>query len=777
MNKRTEMNESSMIGKDALRMDALEKVTGKAQYSVDLNLPGMLHVKILRSPHAHARIVHIDTARAEKAKGVKAVITGKDVSKEKIGFIRDRSILPGDRVRFPGEPVAAVAADTIEAAEEALELIDVEYEELPAVFDAEEAMKPNPSVIIHPDMRSYALAPIPFPLYRFEPDLHNVYVHRQFLQGDVEKGFREADVVIENSFFMPSAQHAAIEPHNAIAQVESDGSLTIWVSTHQIYAFKLNLCRLLGLPSSKLRVISLYVGGAFGGKGALVVPGIAALLALKSRKPVKLVLNRDEVFLDGNNREAMTVHIKDGVRKNGTLLARQMRLILNAGGYSGTTALVAKNAAFGAIGTYKVAHFKLDSYAVATNNPPTGPYRGFGSTEVVWAIESQMNMIAEKLGMDPVEMRRKNLLQEGAIDSCGMVTHSIGARECLDQVSEWLGAEGTASQEKGAWRMGKGIALCNKYTMTDTDSNVFVKVHPDSTLEVRHSANEVGQGCNTVLAQIAAQEFATSMDKVKIVFCDTAITPYEEATVSSRITFHAGNACILACSDAKKQILQLASKKLELPVDSLEVKDGVVYCQGDKTIRIAELFSPKGFLPGGGEIVGRGIFSGPRNQEDPDTGQGPRPVAYYCHGATAVEVQVNIETGEVRITRIGSCFDMGQPINPKLCEGQMEGGVGMGLGGALFEEILFDRGSIKNASFLDYKIPTSIDLPMRENVVSLLAPVLHREGPYGAKGLGEGSLLAVAPAIADAIYQACGVRIKDLPITKEKIVNALKSRS
>ena len=767
------MEESSMIGKNVPRLDALEKVTGKAKYSVDLNLPGMLHAKVLRSPFPHARIIHIDTTEAEKATGVKAVITGRDVSEEKIGFIRDRYILARDRVRFLGEAVAAVAADKVEAAEEALELIKVEYEELPGVFDAEEAMKPNPSVVIHPDLHTYALAPNPTPLYRFEPDMPNVYIHRQVLQGDPERAFRDADMVIENRFFMPSAQHAAIEPHNAIAQPEPDGGLTIWISTHQLYLFKLNLCRLLGLPSSKLRVVSLYIGGAFGGKSGLAVPAIAGLLASKSRRPVKFVLNRDEVFLDGNNREAMTLCVKDGIRKDGTLLARQMRLILDAGGYSGTTALVAKNAAFGAIGTYNVPNFKLDSYAVATNNPPTGPHRGFGSTEVVWAIESQMNMIAEKLSMDPMEIRRKNLLREGVVDSLGMVTHSIGAGECLDKISDWLGMVPATPQNEGAWRKGRGIALCNKYTIGGTDSNVFVKVHPDSTLEVRHSANEIGQGCDTVLAQMAANEFATSIDKVKIVSCDTAITPYEEATVSSRITFHAGNALLLACKDAKNQILQIASKKLEAPSDSLEIKDGVVYCQGDKAIRIVDLFSPKGFVPGGGEIMGRGVFSGPRENEDPDTGQGKRPVTYYAHGATAVEVLVNIETGEIKITRIGSCFDMGQPINPKLCEGQMEGGMGMGIGGALSEEIVFDKGLTRNASFCDYKIPSSIDFPTKENVISLIAPVLHSEGPYGAKGLGEGSLLAVAPAIAEAIYNATGVRIRDLPITKEKILKGL----
>ncbi len=770
------MAELSVVGKSVLRLDALEKVTGKAKYSVDLKLPDMLYAKVLRSPYPHARITNIDTSKAERLAKVRAVITGKDAPEERVGSIQDRHIMSHGIVRFVGEPVAAVAADSVEIAEEALGLIEVDYEELPAVFDAEEAMKPDPPAVVHPDLFQYSCLPAPYPLYRFEPDLPNVYVHRQIRRGDMERGFQEADLVVENRFSLPGAQHCCLEPNNAIVQPEPDGGLTAWVSTHLLYVQKLELCRLLHLPPAKVRVISLYIGGCFGGKGSVIATQIAALLALRAGKPVKLLFGRDEVFIDGNSREAMVLYIKDGVRADGTLLARDMQLILNAGAYSGTAILVAKNAAFGTVGSYRVPNFKLDSYAVATNDPPTGAFRGFGSTEVLWAIESQMDMIAEKLGLDPVEIRKKNLLQEGEENICGMVTHSMGARECLDKVVEWIEWGKESPIEEGPWKRAKGIAIGNKYTMPATVSVAFIKVHQDATIEVRSSTHEVGQGGNTTLAQIAAEEFGTSVDNVKMVCTDTAITPFDFGTVSSRSTYHMGNAIRLACQDAKRQIFEIASEKLGVTAGSLETKEGVVYTrEGDKTIRIAQLFAPTGYLPKKGEILGRGIFNGPLESEDAETGQGKRVVTYFAHGANAVEVMVNVETGEVKVVRMGISFDMGQPINPKLCEGQMEGGIGMGIGGALWEQIVLENGAVVNPNFTDYKMPSSMDVPAGEDVKSMIAATPHNEGPFGAKGFSEGGLVAVAPAIANAIYKATGVRIKDLPITKEKVLKGLKT--
>jgi carbon-monoxide dehydrogenase large subunit len=770
------MAELSIVGKSVPRVDALEKVTGKAKYSIDLKLPGMLYAKVLRSPYPHARIANINTSKAERLPKVKGVVTGKDAPEERVGLIQDRQIFGRGVVRFVGEAVAAVAADTVEAAEEALRLIEVDYEELPAIFGAEEAMKPDPPVVIHPDLFHYNCIRPPYPLHHFEPDLPNVYVHRQIRRGDVDRGFPEADLIIENRFSLPGVQHCALEPHNAIVQPEPDGGLTAWVSSHMLYGQKMELCRLLHLSPAKVRVISHYIGGCFGGKGSVIITQIAALLALKTGRPVKLALSRDEVFIEGTPREAMVIYIKDGIRSNGTLLARDVQLILNAGAYSGTTILVAKNAAFGAVGSYRIPNFKLDSYAVATNAPPTGAFRGFGSTEVLWAIESQMDILAEKLGLDPVEIRKRNLLQEGEENVCGMVTHSIGARECLDKVAEWIDWGKETPIETGPWRKAKGIAIGNKYTMPATLSVAIVKVHQDATIEVRSSTHEVGQGGNTALAQIAAEEFGTSIDKVRMVSTDTAVTPFDYGTVSSRSTYHMGNAIRLACQDAKQQIFELASEKLEVPVGSLDTQEGVVYARGEnKTIKIAQLFVGPGYIPKSGEILGRGIFNGPLESEDAETGQGKRVVTYFAHGANAVEVMVNVETGEVKVVRAAISFDMGQPINPKMCEGQMEGGIGMGIGGALYEEILLENGVVVNPSFTDYKLPSSMDVPSGGDVKSMIAAVPHSEGPFGAKGFSEGGLVAVAPAISNAIYKATGVRIRDLPITKEKVLKELKA--
>ncbi len=777
------MAELSIVGRNIPRVDALAKVTGKAEYSVDLKLPGMLYGKILRSPYPHARIVSIDTSRVEKLARVKVVVTGKDGPEERVGHIRDRYILARDTVRFVGEAVAAVAADSIEAAEEALELIKVSYEELPAIFDAEEALAPHAPVIVHPDLLQYPLTPQPYPLYRFEPDRPNVYIHRQIRKGDMEQGFRDADLVFEHRFSTPMVQHSCLELHNAVARPEPDGGLTVWDSTHILFKHKADLCRLFRLPPSKVRVLSLYIGGCFGGKAGTIVPAIASLLALKARRPVKLVFNRDEVFVDGASRAAMTINIKDGVMKDGTLLAREMQMILNAGAYSGSTTLVTKNATFGAVGSYRVPNFKLDSYAVATNNPPTGAFRGYGSTEVIWAVESQMDILAAELDIDPVEIRRKNLLNEGDEDVCGMITCSMGAGECLEKVARWIEwdkGQGDRFEicppEAGPWKKGKGIALGNKYTMPATRSMVHVKVHQDATIEVRHSAHEVGQGSGTALAQIAAEEFGISVDKIRMISTDTALTPYDAGSVSSRSTFHTGNALLRACRDVKRRIFEMASERLEAPPEDLKLREGVILVPGsDKSLKVAELFAPAGYLLKGGELSGSGTFIGPLESEDAETGQGKRPVTYYAHGANAVEVMVNMETGEVRVIKNGTCFDMGRPINPKLCGAQMEGGMGMGIGGALYEEILLAKGEVLNPNFLNYKFPSSLDVPVCANVKSMIAAVPHDEGPYGAKGFSEGGLVAVAPAIANAIFNATGLRIRDLPITKEKVFRMLRS--
>ncbi|MFC1904886.1 xanthine dehydrogenase family protein molybdopterin-binding subunit [Chloroflexota bacterium] len=783
------MSELTIVGKSVPRLDALEKVTGEAKYTLDIKLPHMLYGKILRSLYPHARIISIDSSRAEKLPGVRAIVTAADAPAKRHGnFLFDQYTPARDVVRFVGEPIAAVAADSVEIAEEALELIEVQYEELPAVFDPEEAMGIDPPVIIHPDLPKYAKTPVlsPHP----EPDRPNVFQHIKVRKGDVEKGFQEADLVIESRFSKPRCHHCALEPHVAVTRVEPDGGLTVWTSTQSIYRVKGELSRLFDIPVSKIRVISSYVGGGFGGKNGIRPEPFATILAMKTGRPVKVAFTREEVFVGTVTEIPMVVYIKDGVKKDGTMVAREMKLILSGGGYADYAPVVVQMCSFGAVGTYRVPNFKLDSYGTYVNEPIGGAYRGLGCQHPEWAVECHMDMIAEKLGIDPVEIRKKNLLREGDENASGEITHSIATRECLEKMAEFIEWGKKPEEDGGPWKRGKGIAVGNKYSLTGAGHCAIVKVHPDATIEVRTGAVEIGQGSDTILAQIAAEEFGVTVKSVVVVSGDTAFTPYDPGQTSSRTTYSTGNAVRLACQDAKRQMFEIASERLKVPVDDLETREGEVLVKGgSRAIAISQLFGTAGtwsggFLESGAELLGKATWLQHYTPDlaDHETGQldlalavkGERLVSFYIHGAQAVEVAVNVETGQVKVLKMGSAFDMGQPINPKSCEGQMEGGLGMGIGGALYEEMVMEGGVAVNPTFVDYKIPTIMEVPTGEAVQSMIVPAPHKDGPYGAKGVGEGSLIPTAPAIGNAIYNAVGVRIKDLPITREKVLAALR---
>lgn len=776
------MAELSVVGQSVTRVDAYDKVTGRTRYTADMKLPGMLYGKILRSPHARAKILRIDTSAAKKYPGVKTVATGKDAGTEKYGFLaRERSILPLDMVNFMGEGVAAVAAETQEAADEAAALIKVEYEALPGVFDVEEAMKPNPAVAVHPDFAKYVRLPLPPPmLLKGIEGSPNIYAYRPVIKGDVEKGFKEADLVLENRFSTPRMHHGALEPLNALVRPESDGGFTIWAPLIMPFGVRSSVCGLFGLPPSKVRIIVPITGGSFGARTDAMQVAQAALLARMSGKPVKLVLSREEFLLDGGTREPLVVYIKDGVKKDGTLVARHIKAIVHAGAYCGLMAVVSRSLTYGASATYRVPNYKVDSYTVGTNEPPSMPFRGFGSTQVQWAIESQMDMLAAKLEMDPAEIRRKNILNEGEEDGVGMPVHSIGVRDCLDKVTRWIDWKKPAARIEGPWRTGKGIAINNRMVTGGTNSVVTVKIHEDGAIEIRHSVTDQGQGAHTVLTQIAAEEFKTTVDKVRLVNTDTARTGYEFGTIGSRSTMQTGNALRLACQDAKRQIFELASPKLNVPAEALETQAGIVYVRGapERMVKISDLFTPLGFSLKGGELVGKGVYTGPSSGEDLATGQSKRPCMGYSYGAAAIEVAVNTETGEYKILRIADCFEMGQPVNPKICEGQIESGMAMGLGSATSEEAIMRQGKLMTPSFMDYKMPTAVDMPPNKNAETMIVTGhLHRDGPYGAKGFSEGVMVPQGPALANAIYNAVGVRIHDIPITKEKVLEALKKKN
>jgi CO/xanthine dehydrogenase Mo-binding subunit len=781
------MKELSVVGKSVIKVDAYDKVTGRAKYASEegIGVPGMLYGKVLLSPYAHAEILRIDTSKASRLKGVRAVLTGQDTPRHRSGMmIDDRHVLCHQRVRFVGDAVAVVAADSADAAEEALELIEVEYRELPALFDPEEAMKPDCSVVLHQDLSKYTR-----PMYGYlGKDLPgpNVHTHHKIRKGDVEKGFRESDIIVENRFQNDRIIHCQMEPFNAVCYPESDGALTLWTSG-RLYMTHGPLCRAFGLPPSKIRVRTGYLGGMFGIVGR--PERFAVLAALKAGKPVKMVYSREECFLDGLNRLPKIIYIKDGIRKDGTLVAREVKAIVNCGAYTDHGPLTIRNGAFHA-SQYRLPHYKWDAYGVYTNEPCVGPLRGFGSAEALWATEQQMDIDAERVGMDPVEFRMRNTVDEGEIDVRGQRVHSIGAKECLKKVAEWIEMDKPARPPEGPVRYGKGIALGNKYTLADTASSAAVKVHIDGIIEVLHGGDECGQGLNTVIAQIAAEEFKISMGKIKVVWGDTARVPYDFGTASSRSTLYIGNAVRLACADAKRQMFEIAAERLGTHAENLETANGRVFLTDSpgKGLDFSGLFLPcaegaRGALKmatcleEGGEIIGKASFWGRPSEEDTETGQGEKLTMSYDYGVQAAEVAVDTETGMVKVLRFCSAFDTGKTINPKMCEAQIEGGVGMGIGSALYEGFVFsEKGQLRNPNLHDYMICSSLQVPSGDKIKSMTVEDPHREGPFGAKGIGESSMCPSAPAVGNAIHNAIGVRLTRLPMTAERVLKAIKGK-
>jgi len=770
------MAELSVVGKSVPRVDNYEKVTGKAKYCADFKMQGMCYGKLLRSPHPHAKILRIDTSKAERLYGVRAVITGKDAPDSLTGMIiKDQYIIARDIVRYVGEPVAGVVADTEEIAEEALGLIKIDYAPLPAIFDPEEAMKVNPSVVIHPELPNYLKTPGKFH-YRLLPDRPNVFQYWKGYQGDVKRGFEEADVIVENRFSTPRVQHSCLERYNIDAWLEPDGGVTLRTKKQGIHPLRAQIASVYNLPVSKIRVLTSYIGGAFGEALTPWPELVAVLLLLKSKRPVRLSFNREECYMNISQKPGEVIYIKDGFKKDGTIIAREITTILDAGAYSDFATILVRSGVRSAIGQYRIPNFKMYSYGVYTNLHKTGSLRGVSCPELLWAVEQQMDIIAEKLGMNPIEIRKKNLLKEGEKNCLGQTTHSIGAEECLNKVAEWVEWGKKGEFIEGPWKTGKGLAVGNQFTVADTPSFASVKVYKDGIIEVLHSLDELGQGVNTIAAQIAAEEFGTSIKNVKIVRGDTAVTPYDVWSASSRSTFYLGNAIYQACQDAKRQLFELAANKLGVKDESFEITDGIVRSKSkpDKSATIGDLFvTAVGYMPMVTEILGKGQFDFYSELEDAETGQSENWVAYYSYGAHGVEIAVNIETGEIKIIRIAGCFDI-QPINPKMCEQQIEGGIGWGISHALYEEVITDNGKILNANFTDYKVTSINSMPMVGNVKALIAPTPLQEGPYGAKGMGEMVSVPVLAALGNAFYNATGVRIKDLPLNPERVLKTIQ---
>ena len=754
----------------------LAKVTGAVNYAPDLVLPRMLYAKALRSPYAHADLLRVDASKAEKLPGVVAVITRDDLTGLSPYFgpvVDDQPVVATDRVRHVGEVVALVAAESREIAEESLELIEVEYRELPAVFDLLEAVKPGAPVLHF--QRNETSAGVHREEFNFAPggNICSVY-HVE--DGDIKKGFEEAEDIFENVYTLPPVQHGHIEPHAATAYWEPSGKLVIHSASQNPSGVQEQLAQIFKLPENQVRVIVPPLGGGYGGKTHARLEPALALVARKARRPVQWVLTRDEVFLTGR-RYGAVVKIKTGFKKDGRIVARQVETFYEVGAYALNGPVNAKTGCYVSSGPYNIPNRSLTTYAVYTNLPPTGPFRGVGVSHVCWAYESEMDDIARRVGMDPLELRLQHLVKEGDVFVTGEKLVSVGITDCLKRTADALGWKGKEEQapvvpEDNRVR-GNGLAVAIKSTTTPTTSSANVRLNADGSAVLLTSSVDMGQGALTSLAQIVADELGLPFEKVTVSSPDTDMTPYDKSTSSSRTTFHMGQAAQKAAREIRNQLLDVTARALEARVEDLELKDGAVCVRGvpEKRLSITEIFKAR-FGSSVGSMFGGHCFK-TEGGLNPKTGKG-KAAAFWFFSACGAEVEVDIQTGKVRVLRAVTAVDAGKAIHPRQCDLQNEGSMLSGLGSALFEEMVYDNGQPINSNFLEYMLPSMEDQPL--DFTSFIVETPHPDGPNGAKGVGEAGLPPMAPAIGNAIANALGgVRIRDLPMKPGKIVAALRA--
>jgi CO/xanthine dehydrogenase Mo-binding subunit len=741
----TKKRDFTIIGTSVRRVDGVDKVTGKAKYVADLIIPGMIEGKFLRSPYAHARIRSIDTAAAEAMPGVVAVVTSKDFTDISPymarGKSKDHPIIALERAIFAGQPVAAVAAVDRATAEEALSKIEVDYEELPAAIEVEEAMAAG-APLVH----SFAEK--------------NICFQTELVKGDVEKGFAESDEIFEDIFEFPMIFHYSMEPHTTIAQVDTDG-ITIWASTGHPFGVRQEVAEVFKFPLSKVRVHTNFVGAAYGSKSGAKIEPLVAALARKAQRPVRVVQTFAEAMATCR-RHAIKCKVKTGVKKDGTLMAKQAEIFLNTGAYSETGPTVTGRTLTRILGPYRYPNLKIKSYCIYTHTVSAASFRSIGGPQTAWATESQMDIIAQKLGLDPVQMRLKNLVKKGEEIRPNYRALDADLFKGLKLVTDKLGWDGPVSKEGH----GRGVGFGTTDPGAPLASTSTVHVLSDGSVVFMCGTSELGQGAKTVMSQIIAEELRVPLDRVTIRPIDTAFTPFDRSTGSSRSTTVMGKAVELAGSDVRRQIVELAVEHFECPEDAITLKDGEAIA-GGKKITYGELIH-KHFAMQGGELVGTGYAH---------SGMAPTPAnpLFWEIGIGAVEVKVDEETGKVHVEKYITAADAGKALHPLQCEGQDEGSAMMGFGHTFYEAYHWDGGQIINSTLVDYKVPTFDDVP--DEFESILIEDANGPGPYGAKGLGEGGIIPVAPAVANAIAWSTGARIKELPLTPERVWRALQDAS
>ncbi|MGH7768316.1 MAG: xanthine dehydrogenase family protein molybdopterin-binding subunit [Candidatus Binatia bacterium] len=754
-----------VVGASPPRLDGVEKVTGGALYTGDVELPGMGYAKILRSAVPHAKIVKIDARKAASMPGVMTVLTRDDLAplNFKFGAIhKDQSIVATDKARYAGDPVAAVLAVDEMTAEEALALIEVEYEDLPALTTIEEALAEG-APLVHEQW--FGQAELRGSSYG-APDKFkgtNICSHFGYARGDPAKAFQKAAYVFEDTFRFPKVQHYSLEPHVMVAHFEQD-HLTVWSSCQDPFGLRDHLAAIFGLPLSRVRIVVPYVGGGYGGKLYVKAEPIAAALSWKARRPVKLVMSVGDSFKTVTRHPAR-VRIKSGVTADGRLLARECEIYMNTGAYADAGPRVTQKAGYRALGPYRIPDVKVDAYCVYTNTVPAGAFRGFGAVQVAWAYESHTDLIAERLGIDPLEFRLKNLLKKGEPYTPGDTPVDCDLKEGLLKVAKALDWQGRAKPDSG-----KGLSVCLKDAGgTFKIAGATVKMSSDGSVVLLTGTVEIGQGSKTALSQVVAETLSLTLDRIAVAQLDTDVTPYDVSTSASSSMTVMGLAVERAAEDAKKQLLSAAADVLDCKVSELKLEDGKVLGKRGKALSygdvVREFFGSKA-----GEIIGRGIY---RDLKTKKAALGAA-TTFWEVGWGGAEVEVDRETGAVHLRKYVSVADVGKAINPLGCEGQDEGGVVFGLGHTLFEEMLYEDGQLLNPNLVDYRVPNFNDLP--EEFSSALIENGNGPGPFGAKGMGEGGLLPVASAIANALARAVGIRFYELPITPEKVWRRLKEK-
>jgi CO/xanthine dehydrogenase Mo-binding subunit len=752
----TKSTQGGTVGRSVPRLEGRAKVTGRAEYVHNLRLPGMLHGKIFRSTVAHGRIKRIDTSAARAVEGVHRVITGADIraiipDPHYGPAFHDQPILALDKVRYAGEPVALVLATDPHVAEEAAGRIIAEYEELPAVYDEVEAM--TSKAIVHEVLKPAGTFP---DLKHLQGKKNtNIALDYHLRRGDAEAAFRKADHVFEHMFRTQQVLHVPLEPFVSAA-VPGDGTLTLHTASQSPSFVRIEIARLLGWPENKVRVKVPYLGGGFGAKLYIKLEALVAAAALLTGRPVKVSLTMEEQFFT-LTKHAATLRIKSGVTKDGRITGRLCEVWWNGGAYADIGPRITQKSGFTAPGPYDIENVCIDSYALYTNLPAAGALRGFGIPQLVWAYESHTDMVARELKLDPVEFRRKNILRDGRPQATGTVMKDAAIDKVLERTAARMNWGKPFDKGNGTIRRGRGIAIGFKAVVAPTTSVAIVNLYADGSCALYCSTVDMGQGSDTAMAQIVAEVLGIPIESITVVHPDTDVTPYDMATLGSRSTFHMGHAVRRASEDARDKLIALA-QEVGLSVETTPIRD---------------VFRKKYGMQAG-NIVGSGTYVPASAPTDHETGQSDNVTPYWMIGATGAEVEVDVETGRITVTRLVNVADVGRPINPDIVETQLSGAAVMQLGFTMSEKMEFSAGQCTNPSLADYKIPGILDIPtVIENEA---VDAEQGSGPFGAKGVGESGTFGVSPAVANAVEDAVGVRITTLPITAEAVFRALRAK-